>query len=212
MVGLREQKKLATRERLRRTAVDMFEERGFDNVSVAEIAEAAEVSKMTVFNYFPVKEDLVTGVAKHHIEEPAQVVRTRSPGQTPHEAMLEFFLASLAQREPFTGLCDLPEVLRLQRLISQTPALMARVQHYRHESEQLLAEVLVEEESSSEVTARFIAAQILGTQQVLVSENLRRVLGGESADDAYPDAVAYAKHGYRLLEAGLGAVFRRQPD
>lgn len=207
-MGLREQKKDATRQRLMRVAVKMFDKRGFDNVSVAEIAEAAEVSKMTVFNYFPVKEDLVTGVGRHHIEEPASVVRNRAPGETPHEAMLAFFLASLAERQPFTGLCDRPEVLRLHRLITDTPALTVRWLHYRHETERLLAEALVEE-SSSELTARLIAAQILGTQQILIRENQRRILDGEAADDVYPDAVVNARHGYRLLETGLGNLFRR---
>jgi AcrR family transcriptional regulator len=209
-VGLRERKKLATRERLMRMAVDLFEERGFDHVSVAEIADAADVSKMTVYNYFPVKEDLVTGVAEHHIDEPATVVRERAPGQTPHAAMLDFFLASLAERQPYTGLSDDPEVLRLHRLVVGTPALTVRMLHYQHESERLLADALVEQEASSELTARLIAAQILGTQQALVRENHRRILAGEAADDIYPDAVRNAKHAYRILETGLGHMFRRK--
>lgn len=207
-VGLREQKKEATRHRLMSTAVDLFEERGFDDVSVAEIAEAAEVSKMTVFNYFPVKEDLVVGVAAHHVDEPASVVRNRAPGQTPHGAIFDFFLAALAERQPFTGLCDRPEVLRIGRLITDTPALAVRALYYRHEMERLLAEVLVEEESSSELTARLIAAEILGVQQVLVEENRRRIAAGEAADVIYPDAVDNAEHAYRVLEKGLGTMFR----
>lgn len=208
-MGLRERKKLATRERLMRTAMELFEARGFDNVTVAEIADAADVSKMTVFNYFPVKEDLIAGVAEHHITEPADVVRNREPGQTPHEAMLQFFLQSLAERQPYTGLCDRPEVLRLQRLVESTPALMVRWQHYGHEAQRLLADVLVEE-SSSDLTARLIAAQILGAQQVLVRENRRRIVEGESADAVHPDAVKNAKHAYRIIEAGLGSKFRRK--
>lgn len=93
----------------------------------------------------------------------------------------------------------------------QTPALLVRMLQYRHESERQLAEALVEE-SSSEFTARLIAAQIHATQQVLVEENRRRVLAGESADDVYPDAVQQAKHGYRWLERGLGTMFKRSPD
>ena len=209
LVGLREDKKLATRQRLMTTARELFEARGFDDVSVAEIAEAAGVSKMTVFNYFPVKEDLVAGVGAHHIEEPAAVVRARPAGHTPHQAMLEFFLASLTERQPFTGLNDDPEVLRIGRLIGDTPAVLVRVLQYRHDTERLLAEALVEE-SSSQLTARLIAAEILAVQQALVDENRRRILAGERADDVHPDAVRAAKHGYRLLERGLGDLFRRK--
>jgi hypothetical protein len=81
---------------------------------------------------------------------------------------------------------------------------------YRHESERLLAEALVEE-SSSEFTARLIAAQIHATQQVLIDENQRRIVQGDAADDIYPDAVKQANHGYRWLERGLGDMFRREP-
>lgn len=210
-MGLREDKKQATRHTLTFTALELFEKRGFDNVSVAEVAQAAGVSKMTVFNYFPVKEDLITGVGEHHIGEPAAVVRERAVGQTPHGAMLEFFLRSLEERQPFTGLSDRPEVLRIQRLVSQTPALLVRTLHYRHESERQLAEALVEE-SSSEFTARHIAAQIHATQQVLIEENQRRIREGDSADDVYPDAVVHAKHGYQWLERGLGNLFCREPN
>lgn len=209
-LSLRERKKVATRRLLARTALDLFEERGFDNVSVAEVADAAEVSKKTVFNYFAAKEELILGSTKARIGEPAAVVRGRAVGQTPHGAMLEFFLQGLQEREPFTGLSERPEGLRIQRLVSQTPALLARLLQYRHESERQLAEALVEE-SSSEFTARLIAAQILATQQVLVDENRRRILDGESADAIYPDAVKQATHGYRWLQRGLGDLFRREP-
>ena len=57
--GLRERKKQQTRELLAETARRLFTERGFERVSVAEIARVADVSEKTVFNYFPTKEDLV---------------------------------------------------------------------------------------------------------------------------------------------------------
>ena len=68
--GRRERKKQATRQHIAMTAVRLFLERGFDDVSVAEIAEAADVSKVTVFNYFPSKTDMVFELAE-----------TRRPGR-----------------------------------------------------------------------------------------------------------------------------------
>jgi len=58
-LGLRERKKERTRQLLSETARRLFSERGFEQVSIAEIAREAEVSEQTVFNYFPSKEDLV---------------------------------------------------------------------------------------------------------------------------------------------------------
>src|ERR1700749_5221319 len=58
-LGLRERKKLKTREGILAAAMKLFTERGFDSVTVAEVARAADVSEKTVFNYFPTKEDLV---------------------------------------------------------------------------------------------------------------------------------------------------------
>src|SRR5262249_57722047 len=57
--GLRERKKQQTRQRMIDVALELFDERGFDRVPVAEVAQAAEVSEATLFNYFPTKEDLV---------------------------------------------------------------------------------------------------------------------------------------------------------
>jgi AcrR family transcriptional regulator len=63
-LGLRERKKQATAERLYRTALALFRERGYDATTVEEIAQAAEVAKGTFFNYFPTK-DAVLGYAGH---------------------------------------------------------------------------------------------------------------------------------------------------
>jgi hypothetical protein len=68
------------------------------------------------------------------------------------------------------------------------------------------------EEHSSDLTARLVAAQLLGAQRVLAAENFRRVIAGETPDQIYPDAVAATEHAFRLLERGLGDLFRRTPS
>lgn len=75
--GLRESKKLRTRRQLAATALELFLERGFDAVSVADVAAAAEVSKPTLFRYFPSKEDLVLDRFADHQDEVARIVRDR---------------------------------------------------------------------------------------------------------------------------------------
>ncbi len=78
-MGLRERKKRETRRRLLETATTLFSERGFDQVSVAEIADAADVSKMTVFNYFDSKEDLVFAPLEEHVATPPRSYGTAHP-------------------------------------------------------------------------------------------------------------------------------------
>jgi AcrR family transcriptional regulator len=74
-LGLRERKKQRTRELIAETARRLFGERGFDRVTVAEVARAAEVSEQTVFNYFPTKEDLVYFRLESFEEELLRTVR-----------------------------------------------------------------------------------------------------------------------------------------
>lgn len=211
-LGLRERKKQATRSLLMHTALDMFEERGFEDVSVAEIAEAANVSKATVFNYFPTKEDLVFGGSREHIDEPAQVVRDRPAGQTPHGAMREYFLRMLKEREPLSGLSDHhPVILKAHRIIRANPALALRSMDVRRRSSLLLAEELIAE-GSSELTAHLVASQLMHVQHILSQANFKRVHAGESPDEIYPDAVAAAEHAFRLLEHGIGDFMRRNQD
>lgn len=209
---MRERKKQATRLLLMETALALFEERGFDDVSVAEVAEAAEVSKATVFNYFPTKEDLVLAGAKYHIGEAAQIVRERPVGQTPHGALRQYFMEMLRNREPLTGLSDHhPVVMRVHRVVSRSPELTLKAMHLRHRSAELLAEALMEE-GGSELTARLVASQLMHTQHVLSQMNVHRIHSGESSEEIYPDAVATAEHAFGLLEHGIGDFMRREAE
>src|SRR5262245_37222436 len=121
--GLRERKKRRTREAISHAAVSLFLEHGFDHVSVAEVAAAADVSKMTVFNYFPTKEDLVLYQIADHVDEFATVVRTREPGEAPLAALRRHFLTDLEARNPTTALSDDPRFLAFQRMIMSTTSL-----------------------------------------------------------------------------------------
>jgi AcrR family transcriptional regulator len=209
--GLRERKKNATWELLRNTALDLFEERGFDNVSVAEIAAAAEVSKATVFNYFPSKEDLVIGGMKHHTGDAARIVRERPVGRTPHEALREHFLHLIEHRAPQVGMSDNPMYLRVQRLLAANPSLFISAMDYRRQSAGQLAEALMEE-GNSPLTSRLVASQLLHTQHILIEVNVRRILAGDPIDEIQAAAVKAAEHAFRLLEHGIGDLMRREGE
>src|ERR1700693_1737805 len=81
-LGLRERKKRQTRQLIFDTAHRLFGERGFESVTVAEIARAAEVSEVTVFNYFPTKEDLFFGGMQFFEEQLMGPGRSRARGES----------------------------------------------------------------------------------------------------------------------------------
>ncbi|MFI6288059.1 TetR family transcriptional regulator [Streptomyces sp. NPDC051018] len=199
--GLRERKKQRTRHALSETAIALFLRKGFDAVSVAEIAEAAEVSKPTLFRYFPAKEDLVLHRFADHEGEPARVVADRPPGISPLDALHRHFLDGLERSDPVTGLNDHPEVLAFLRLLHGTPSLVARMYAYQGRSEEALAEAL-----GGGVGNRLAAGQIIAVLRILAEENWRRIAAGGSADAVRPGAAKAARLAFDQLRAGLGEL------
>ncbi|MEV0650504.1 TetR family transcriptional regulator [Phytomonospora sp. NPDC050363] len=207
--GLRERKKIETGRTIWKTAVDLFLERGFDAVSVKEIADAAQVSKMTVFNYFPAKEDLVMHPMGEHVDEPMRVVRDRAAGVTPHAAFGAHFLATLREFDAATGLSDAPYVRGIQSLVLKTPALVMRMLAFNALSERLLSGQLIKE-GGSQVTAEFVAAQIIAARNTLIHLNHEALADGRRPAEVLPEALANAEEVFGLLDGGLGGLFAKE--
>jgi AcrR family transcriptional regulator len=135
--GRRARKKAATRQALADTALRLFLERGYDQVGVREIADVADVSVSTLFNYFPQgKEALVFDEDADNEDALIRAVTDRPPGQTIPGALrahLAGFVTSPHTRDP--------RFAALQQLIQQTPALReyARAMALRHENALALA-------------------------------------------------------------------------
>ncbi|MFD7591008.1 TetR/AcrR family transcriptional regulator [Kitasatospora sp. NPDC059811] len=202
-MGLRERKKERTRETIAATAIRLFLDRGFDQVSITEIAEAAEVSRRTLFAYFPTKEDLVLQRFADHESEAARTVRARPAGRPPLEALRAAMLDALARRDPNTGLCDDPEVMAFLRMIVATESLAARMIRYTVRGSDALAEALLEA-GVDPLDARLVAAQVIVVQRELAVLNQECLADGASADDRYPEAVRAAERAFDLLRDGLG--------
>lgn len=198
-MSLRERKKRLTYQAVSDAAIAMFLERGFDKVSVAEVAAAADISKPTLFRYFPTKEDLVLHRFADHEDEAARVVAGRAETESPLAALRRHFLDGLERRDPVTGLCDAPEVLAFLRLLYGTPSLVARMYAYQGRSEAALARAL-----GDRMRDRLAAGQIIAVQRILALENWRRIDAGESADQAYGSAVENAELAFVQLRSGLG--------
>jgi AcrR family transcriptional regulator len=206
--GLRERKKERTRNLIAQEALRLFREKGFADVSVVEVAAAAEVSKATLFRYFPTKEDLVLHRFADHQGEAARVVRERPAGLTPTAALRAHFLARLAARDPITGLNDHPEVLSFMDLLYGTPSLQTGlVQRYQSQEIDALADALPDAADSTPLTRRLAATHLIVVHQELGLENWRTLASGRSADEAYDDAVAAAEGAYGQLMTGLDTAF-----
>ena len=204
MAGLRERKKARTRGEISAAAIALFLERGYDRVSVADVAEAAEVSKRTLFAYFPTKDDLVLHRFADHEDESARVVRGRPAGVAPLRALHEHRRAALEGRDPVTGLCDHPEVVRFYRLVVDTPALSTAVVRYETRAEDALTAALREAApAASALTARLAAGQVLVALRTLARANHARIVAGSTADALAPAALAEADHAFALLGGGL---------
>ncbi|MFK0173256.1 TetR/AcrR family transcriptional regulator [Streptomyces sp. NPDC090306] len=208
-MGLRERKKLQAGRRIYRTAVELFAERGFDNVSVQEIADAAEVSKMTVFNYFRTKEDLVFGPMEEHFEDAANAVRDRRPGESAVDAVLRGYLEMVENRDPAVGLNAEPFARQVRRLVMETPVLMERAFLAAQKGTRSLAALLAAETGDA-VLATVAAATLSAARNALVEEHHRRIEAGESPDDVAADAAERARQAFGLVENGLrGYAVRR---
>ncbi|MFJ3309431.1 TetR/AcrR family transcriptional regulator [Streptomyces sp. NPDC086549] len=203
----RQRQKQRTRRAISDAAISLFLRHGFDPVSVVDIAAAAEVSKPTLFNYFPAKEDLVVHRFADHRAAAATAVRERPAGMTPLAALHRDFVAALARRDPITGLNDHPEVVRFHALVYSTPSLVSRLGEYLAQAEDLLARELADaagDPAGPDITARLLAGQVIASQRVLAHSNWLRILAGDTADAAAPRADADAGLAFDGLRAGLG--------
>lgn len=158
--GLRERKKRQTRQYISDVATGLFLERGFDAVTVAEIAEAADVSVNTVYNYFPAKEDLFLDRAKGVVDRLARWVRGREKGESAAAAVLRELRDDIEAVSPRVGLME--GYGRFLRVVHEAPALRSRLWAMGQELQGNLDQALREETgaSPSDPLPTLIAGQI----------------------------------------------------
>ncbi|MEU5598682.1 TetR/AcrR family transcriptional regulator [Streptomyces sp. NPDC020298] len=146
--GLRERKKRQTRQYISDVATGLFIERGFDAVTVAEIAEAADVSVNTVYNYFPAKEDLFFDRSAGLVGRLARWVRGRGTGESAAGAVLRELREEVEAVSPRVGL--IPGYARFMRVIEEAPALRSRLWAVAQEVQANLEQALREETGAAD--------------------------------------------------------------
>lgn len=197
-MNLRELKKRETRQAISDHATRLFIEQGFEKTTIADIAAAAKVAKMTVTNYFPRKEDMALDHADEFVAGLAQVVAARAPGETVFAALKRACLEAVEKQDPVWGFAG----LEFSRMIADSPTLVARLRYLHEQREEALAAELAKE--LDELTARAVAAQFAGAHRLLFAEVQRRTLAGESNQEIAEAVRRAAHHVFDLLEPSVG--------
>jgi AcrR family transcriptional regulator len=204
-IGLRERKKARTRQQIADTARRLFLERGFEAVTVAEVAREADVAQKTVFNYFPAKEDLFYGRLEAFEEELLAAIRERKPGQSVVGAFRDF----VTKQRGVLQLADDDEATKrlraLNRVITESPALLAREREIFDRYTSALAELLAEETKAraGAIEPRVVASALIDVHRLLIGYVRKRTLAGDPARDVARGVRAQAKRAFGLLERGL---------
>jgi AcrR family transcriptional regulator len=204
--GLRERKKAETRQRISDIATALFAVRGFDQVSVAEIAEAANVAKMTVFNYFPRKEDLMLDRYPELLDAVSDAVHGRRAGESPLSALRRMFLDLAERRHPLGGLRD--GVQPWLRTVRDSPTLLAREREFRDELTATLADLIAEAEGcdSTAHKVRLTAALAIAAWGTVQTTTHNELLAGACADDIAEAHVTRLNQAFDAVEQALAGT------
>lgn len=201
-LGLRERKKLQTRQAIGDAALALFAERGFDAVTVAEIARSADVSEATVFNYFPTKESLFYRQMQAFEASLLDAVANRPVG----ESVLEAFRRVVQEGTPRLGQEEVAEVIALAgRLVGASAALQARERQIVDEFTDQLGQLIAAESpsASGRGQAWVVANALMGAQRQLVSFVRASVQSGVTGPPLARAARAEIKRLFGPLEGGL---------
>ncbi|MFE3947513.1 TetR/AcrR family transcriptional regulator [Streptomyces sp. NPDC059118] len=203
--GRRERKKRELRNHISGVATRLFLERGFEGVTVAEIAETADVSTMTVFNHFPRKENLFLDRGPEITELLTAAVRDREQDEPPLAALRRMSLRLIDERHPLSGLVD--GMGRFLQVVLDSPALSSRWREMNEEATTALAETLalVAGRPPYDPETRYTAATVQTIRDTLFREAARRTSAGETAEAVHGDLRALADRLFDALERGVGA-------
>jgi AcrR family transcriptional regulator len=196
--GLRERRKQEARRAISDAAMALFEARGFDEVTISQVADAAGVSKMTVTNYFPRKEDLVFDRAEVIIRSLADAAATRAPG----EGLLTAIRRDYADR---LAAGDAVPTAAFARMVRGSHALTSRIREIAILREQALGDAIDAETGTDDPQQRIVAAQLASVHRVLFAEGARRILAGQPRDEICRMLTEAARRAFDLLEPSLGS-------
>jgi AcrR family transcriptional regulator len=206
-LGLRERKKRITRRRISDVATTLFVARGFENVTVANVADVVGVSEKTVYNYFPTKESLVFDSADETVEALATALRDSPPGEPPTKVMVRALKKDLGRFAaiPNEAAVFLP---MFADMVEATPSLRAAwVDMYRRLIEVAARELAARAELDPRDPEVMIAARALvGLQEVSYASLIRNARAGVRGSELHDVALSDIERAARLLDTGLWSL------
>jgi AcrR family transcriptional regulator len=207
--SLREQRRLRTRESIVDAAAELFVERGFDHVSVMEIAQRAGVVEKTVFNHFPVKEGLVFEADPPIRAALLDAVRRRPAGESVAAAAGGFVVAAVSQLgspAAAEGMTEMARVIRGSR------TLQAREREILGTLTDTLAEQITLETraAAGELEPWLAANAVMGLYSSLLELARDRVLAGASGPELVAMLRTRGQRGLALLQFGLAGYAKRR--
>jgi AcrR family transcriptional regulator len=205
--GLRERKKRAAREAIATTARRLFAERGFDAVTVAEVAAAADVSEKTVFNHFATKEDLAFAGREEGIAQFVTAIAERPPDSS----VLDVFRAMThTVLEVFVAGGD-EDLLAVARIIRGSRALQERLTVGWESGAAAITAVIAETSGADDddLVPAIVARTLWFTHRSIFLAALNGLLAGEDREQLAARLRVAADRAYDQLADGLGEYGRR---
>lgn len=196
--GIRERKKQRTRKALIEAALRLFDEQGFEETTLAEIAAAADVSTRTFFSYFDSKEDVVFFGGQSIMDRTMALVAVPRPGERVAELLVRLIVERLSWAEDDDVAPMELGPLRM-RLVMREPALRARALHLLFDSQLRLARTLHEVYGLDLIDATAAVGSIMGAVKLTAVASIER-------GDAPDEVVAAIHRSIEVAVNGLGSL------
>jgi AcrR family transcriptional regulator len=199
-IGLRERKKQQTREALARAALRLFVDRGYDETTLADIAEAAGVSTRTIFAYFPSKEDILFSNFQAMREELAQALAARPGGKDALATLRDFIVGCVEERSE--------DDEKLEQLICADETIRSHKRARMSQLGELLAAAIADDLGAGpdDFRAHVAAASLTAAFEVLEQRD-----GGSKATHTAEEIAAAIDPVIAFVRAGLDALPAPQP-
>jgi AcrR family transcriptional regulator len=175
--GLRDLKKARTRRLIADTAARLFAEQGYEQVTVRQVARAAEVAEQTLYNYFPTKEQLITDREQQIQQQLDDLIRSRPVGTSPAAAIRDFVLQSVSAIRD-----SQPEIAHgtLGYLAVISPAVNRLALELTDRQATALAAAIGETSPIAPEIARLQGIALAGVFQIIISESGHRAREGQT--------------------------------
>jgi AcrR family transcriptional regulator len=196
MGELRESKKRETRQRISNVATELFFARGFDAVTIEEIAAAASVSRMTVFNYFSRKEDLLFDREDEVKLLLREALGERPKGQSPVTVLRRLVDSLCEQKNPFAHIDR--QTVAFWHVVAASPSLQARLREIEHEAAEWLAVELAGPKPDG--LARLVAGMVVLTWRTAYGEAIRVFERGSSTKKANAAFIALIDRSFAAID------------